>query len=114
MGAVKLGEMDRQIVIEKKTITRTPLGDQTETWVPIAPPVWARVIPASGREYFNAVVEQRVSSKATRFRIRFRADVRNDTQLHIVYDGQTYDVQYVAEIGRRVGLEVVAEAIAQS
>lgn len=110
---MRAGRMDRLITIEQKTPERTPLGDVTETWGTLAT-VWAEVVPTSGREYFSAQSEQRVASKLTRFRIRYLAAAAQDTQLRVLYDSQTYDIQHIAEIGRRVGLDLVGEAVGQS
>jgi len=110
---MRSGELDRKITIQQKTESRTPLGGVTESWATLAA-VWAKVIPLSGREYFNATAEQRVASKLTRFRIRYLAAARKDTQLRVLYDSETYDIKHIAEIGRHEALELVGEAVGQS
>lgn len=110
MGHLNLGKMDRQIQLQQHGPSRSPLGDEIKTWTTLAS-MWAEVIPVSGRQFMNATLEQPLSSKTTRFRIRYLAAARNDTKLRIVYDGQTYDVKHIAELGRREGLEIVAEAM---
>lgn len=100
------GELDRRITILQLTVTRSGLGDEVKSRSTLAT-VWAKVLPVSGREFANATVEQLLTEKTLRFRIRYLASARNDTKLQIVYDGQTYDVKHIAEIGRRVGLELV-------
>jgi SPP1 family predicted phage head-tail adaptor len=103
---MKLGDLDRKITLRPTTITRSPLGDEIKTpGTPVT--VWAKVMPVSGREFANATVEQRLTEKTQRFRIRYLASIRNDTKLQVVYDGQTYDVKHIAEVGRRVALDLV-------
>jgi SPP1 family predicted phage head-tail adaptor len=110
----RLGKLDRWITIQSKTVSRTALGDPTETWGTLAS-VWAEVQPLSGREYFDGQASQRVSSKACRFRIRYLAAVSKDTQLRVLHDdGLTYDIKNIAELGRRDGLELTGEALAQT
>lgn len=113
MGHLNLGKMDRPIQLQQFAPNRSPLGDETKVWTTLAS-VWAEVIPVSGRQFMNATLEQPLSSKTARFRIRYLAAARNDTQLRVVYDGQIYDVKHIAELGRREGLEIVAEALGQT
>lgn len=103
---MRAGELDRKITIQQLAVTRSPLGDEVKAWSTLAS-VWAKVMPVSGREFANATVEQRLTEKTLRFRIRYLASARKDTKLQIVYDSETFDVKHIAEIGRRVGLELV-------
>lgn len=110
MGALDLGKMDRQIQLQQQGGTRSPLGDEVKAWSTLAN-VWAEVIPVSGRQFMNATLEQPLSSKTLRLRVRYIAAARNDNKLRVLYDGQIYDVKHIAELGRREGLEIVAEAM---
>lgn len=110
---MRAGRMDRRITIQQSDSTRTALGDPNGSWTTLAS-VWAEVVPTSGREYTNGAAEQRVASRVTRFRIRYLAAAAADTQLRVLYNGQTYDIQHIAEIGRRQGLDLVGEAVGQS
>jgi SPP1 family predicted phage head-tail adaptor len=111
---MRAGQLDRKITIQHYTTTRSPLGDEVLSWVNLVPPVWAQVLPVSGREFANATLEQKLTEKTQRFRIRWLASARKDTKLRIVYDGETYDVKHIAEIGRRVGLELVGVVLGAS
>jgi SPP1 family predicted phage head-tail adaptor len=113
LTGLKIGGLDRKITIQQKTVSRTALGDETEAWGTLAS-VWAKVIPMSGREYFNGQSVQRTSSKFSRFQIRYLASVSQDTQLRVLYQGLTYDIQNIAEIGRKAGLELTGEALGQT
>lgn len=109
---MRLGKLDRRITIQQKTVSRTALGDESESWATLAA-VWAEVVPTSGREYFNAQSQQMTGSKYTRFRIRYLASASKDTELRVLYDDETYDIKHIAEVGRRVALDLVGESIAQ-
>ncbi len=104
---MKLRDLDRQITIQQVPITRSTLGDEVKGTPTTLATVWAKVMPVSGREFANATVEQRLTEKTLRFRIRYLASARKDTKLQVVYDSETFDVKHIAEIGRRVGLELV-------
>lgn len=109
---MRAGRLDRSITIQQKTVTRTTLGDETESWADLAT-VWSEVIPMSGREYFNAQAQQVVVEEQLRFRIRYFAAAASDTELRISYNSKVYDITHIAEMGRRVGLELVGKALAQ-
>jgi SPP1 family predicted phage head-tail adaptor len=110
---MRLGPLDRKITLQHYTTTRSQLGDEVLSWATLAT-VWAQVLPVSGREFANATLEQKLTEKTQRFRIRWLASARKDTKLRIVYDGETYDVKHIAEIGRRVGLELVGVVLGAS
>lgn len=109
---MRAGELDHKITLQQISVTRSALGDEIKTWATLATP-WAKVIPVSGREFANATAEARFSGKVNRFRIRYLAAARKDTALRVLYDGDTYDIKHIAEIGRRVGLELVGETMGQ-
>jgi SPP1 family predicted phage head-tail adaptor len=100
--------MDRRITFERATATQAnPSGEQVLTWAAEAT-VWAEVVPLGGRELFQA---QQLEAKAdTRFRIRYRTGITPDETLRIAYGGRHYDLRSVVELGRREGLEILAEA----
>lgn len=103
---MRAGKLDRRIVLQAFTTTQDGYGEENESWSTFAT-VWAQVMPFTGRERF---VADQVSGEAdTRFRIRWRSDI--DVTQRIVYDGDTYDIEGVIEIGRHEGLEILAKAL---
>lgn len=101
---MQAGKLDRKIRIERKVPSRDEFGAEIFTWSLLAE-VWAQSIPVTGREYFTAA--QFVPEASIKFRIRYRSDLEEaDT---IVYNGTRYDIQYIAEMGRREGLEILAK-----
>jgi len=103
---MQIGKLDRRVTIESVTLAADGYGGQVETWALLAT-VWAQVVPLTGRELFQA---QQVNAEAeARFRIRWRSDVT--PKMRIKHDGDTYEVLYVAEIGRREGLDIMTKAV---
>jgi SPP1 family predicted phage head-tail adaptor len=102
------GSLDRRITLERATATQaSPSGEQLLTWAEETT-IWAEVQPLSGGELFRA---QQLEAKAdTRFRVRYRTDITPDEKLRISYGGRTYDIRSVVELGRREGLEIIAQA----
>lgn len=103
---MRAGELDRKVRLERFTTAPNDYGEPIETWVLIAE-VWASRAVLSGREMYEG---DRIAGEALyRFRMYYRSDL--DTTCRIVYDGQNYDIKAVAEIGRREGLDVMAQLI---
>lgn len=103
------GDLDRRIRIEQATETQAPdgSGEPETTWATVAE-VWAQKDPLGGRELFTA---QQVAAKVdTRFRLRWRNDVRPERMRIVDEDLRLYDIQAVQEIGRRDGLLLLTSA----
>ena len=102
---MQIGRLDRRIVIEVNTPTRSPSGEKVDSWATLAT-VWAEVRPLRGKEFFDAAAVQ--SEIDTKFRIRFRSDLT--TKMRINYDGNLYDIHSIAELGRHAATEIMASA----
>lgn len=103
---MKAASLDRRVTIQSRTAAQSSTtGEVTYTWTDVAT-VWAEVIDLRGREFFAA--RQVQSDITTRFRIRYRSDVTVLNRLS--YDGGTYNIRQVSQIGRKHGLEILAEA----
>jgi SPP1 family predicted phage head-tail adaptor len=102
---VQAGRLDRLITLQTRVLTRNAQGEEVVSYTDLAD-VWASKVDLRGREYFAA---QQVNAEVTtRWQIYYRSDI---TYLHaVVYDGVTYDIQQVSEIGRRIGLELMTVA----
>lgn len=105
------GRLDRRITLQRATATQDGVsGEQVLTWADDMT-LWASVEPLAGSELFRA---QQLEAKAdTRFRIRYRTGVTPVETLRISYGGRVYDLRSVVELGRREGLEILAEARAE-
>lgn len=100
------GKLDRRITIEAAVESRDEFGGATVTWQQTAE-VWAEVKWLRGRELFAA---QQVTPEAQlQFRIRWLDGLT--TGMRIEHDGEHYGIEYIAELGRRDGLEITAKAV---
>ena len=97
--------MDRFITIEQFTAVQDSYGQETLTWTEFAS-VWAEKADIKARERFSA--QQDIAEETTRFRLRYLEGVT--PKMRIVHDGKTYDIEGIAELGRRAGLEITATA----
>lgn len=98
---MRAGDLDRQITIEVPTETPNAIGEPIQSWAAFAT-VWAKVGPVRGRERFTA--DQVAAEADTTFRIRWLAGVTE--KMRVSYDGRLYDITYIAELGRRDGLDL--------
>lgn len=77
---------------------------------PVETKAMAGVSPAPGVERFGNA--ELAASALTRFVFRYRADLVRVTD-SLLFDGRTYQVSSVTEIGQREGWEVLATARAE-
>ena len=103
---MRAGELDRLIVIETPTEGQDDYSARTLTWATFAT-VWAKVSPVRGRE--TVAADRALAQADTVFRVYWLSGVT--TKMRVSYDGQYYDIQHVAEIGRREGLDILARLI---
>lgn len=99
------GDLDRRITIEDVTRGQSGTGQPVETWSVFAT-VWASKRDLRGREYFEARADQ--AEVTTEFKIRPLTGLKRE--MRIQYDGETYDIMHIAELGRREGHMILARA----
>lgn len=105
---ISAGDLDRRIQLLRRDATKDAGGREVIAWPPRAT-VWASKRDVSGRE--QMVAGQLVAEHVTRFVLRWRADVCTTDRMLV--DGVLYDVQHVAELGRREFLQVTAQRVLQ-
>jgi SPP1 family predicted phage head-tail adaptor len=102
---MRAGLLDRRITIERATTTRDSYGQTIYTWHPLAN-VSAQVLAQSGKEFFAAAQLQ--ASQRVLFRFRWIGAL---TALdRVSYGGRVFDIQFVRELGRRAGTELLTVA----
>jgi len=108
---VTAGKLDRQIRLERFTSTQDPgSGETVETWHTLGPDsIAASRRRASARETLAAAeISAEVSDI---FEVRWAAAWSDLGPLdRLVYEGRTYSIAEVDEIGRREGLRIAASA----
>lgn len=98
---VRAGKLDRQITIERETETVAASGAVSKTWAPIAT-VRAELVQLSVEEYITAFGEGDAGGAV--FRIRHLSGITPADR--VTFDGTTYDIDEIAELGRKRGLEL--------
>lgn len=107
---MEAGKLDRRITIERSFATTDAVGGEAPSWLPLRT-VWAEVRQISDGERWRAA---EVSAFATtRFIVRWADDKVEETD-RIIYNGGTYDIVGIKELGRRVGQEITASARAEA
>jgi SPP1 family predicted phage head-tail adaptor len=100
------GEYDREITILQNTPTRNSIGEVRPAWSDFRT-LPARVIPLMSRDRFMSGGEHNV--RAATFRTRWFDGLKSTMQIQ--YEGSTYEIKGIAEVGRREGLDISAEVI---
>lgn len=98
--------MDRYIEIQSPPTGQDSFGAPSGAWTTFAN-VWAAKSDIRARERFAA--DQDLAEEAAVFRIWWLAGVT--PAMRIVHDSKTWEITGVAEVGRREGLEISAQAI---
>jgi SPP1 family predicted phage head-tail adaptor len=102
-----IGKLDRRIVIENFTEADNAHGEPIRTWNTFAT-VWAQYKDRTGQEAFEG--DQYHAIRTGTFVIRWRTDL-TDTKYRIQFDGHTWDILSIQELGRKVGLLIRAQAL---
>lgn len=97
------GDLDRRIELQRRLAGTDENREPSGPWSTYAT-VWASFKPATGREFIAA--RQADTALNATFQIRWRADVSNADR--ILFGGAAYDIVSIGEIGRRVGLSIMA------
>lgn len=106
---MRAGKLDRRLTIQRHTVTgHNEFNEPEYGWADVAT-VWAQQRPSRGAERFTAA--EIAGSSVITFHIRYRDDVTVLDRL--VYDGKTWNILDVREIGRHVVTEIDATARAE-
>ena len=105
---MRAGQLDRQILIMTPPDPEdvNDLGEPAADWTLVAT-VWAEFRPQSGREIQRP--GKTVAEAVDVFVIRYRADV--NTAMKVILGPDHYQIQRVAEVGRRQGLELTCRKV---
>jgi SPP1 family predicted phage head-tail adaptor len=98
---MNIGKLDRWITIQSEVDTQDTDGSYTKTWTTFKQ-VWASKVDKSGNEGLEQARDTATTS--TIFKIRYLSKL---TQKHrISFNGTTYDIEIIKELGRREGQEL--------
>lgn len=90
---MRTGLMRRRITIQSVTSVSDGMGGTTDTVVPVAENIPARVEPLEGRELIQAM--QTGMQRPHRFTIRYRTDVTGAKTL--LYDSRSFDIKSIQD-----------------
>jgi len=99
---MRAGKLDRVITIERATTVIDDAGTPQPSWATIAT-LRAQIVKQSADEFIRSEGGG-TSETAIVFRTRYLEGVRLDDR--VTYDGASFDVKELKEIGRRRGLEL--------
>ena len=97
---MRAGNLDRLISIERPVTSLNLYGTPIQTWELVAS-VRAQLM---ANAIDNREAEGPKTEATNTFRIYWRGGVSLDNR--VVYDGHEYTIQHIAELGRRVGLDL--------
>lgn len=104
IGEREVGRMDRLIEIQYPSRQKNTFGDDVVTWKSLAR-VWASANPMEARERFAS--QELRAAKVYTFLVWYLSTVTPD--MRILFNGESYRITGLAEIGRRERLQITAE-----
>ena len=104
--ALDAGKLDRKITLQRFTETRDEYNEPVQLWATLATRS-ASYEPMSDGERFRA--GETAANASARFVIRWSSAVATlNPKDRLQYEGETWQIMHVKEIGRREGLEITA------
>jgi len=100
---MKSGKFDRLVTLQHFTSSRDPATNELiEAWVELAT-VWASFRQSAGREFLQTSTS--VAERKAVFGVRWRDDLSAGGN-RVQYSGESWEIEEVREIGRKIGLEL--------
>ena len=108
---MEAGKLDRRVTLQPRLLTKDGFNADVESW-PDGLTVWASYEPVKDGERLRAA--ETAATITARFQIRWSPDVVGLSEIdRLSFDGRSFDIVAVKEIGRREGLEISATARAE-
>ena len=104
---MKAGNMNRQIGIQKKTVTYNSYNEPIEAWTTVRG-VWAEVISTGGGEFYAA---QKVNAQTSViFKIRYATDIT--VKNRILYNSRLWEILSINDVnGGRTELQISCKEV---
>lgn len=111
---MQAGQLDRRILIQRKTEARDTYGQPIPSWETIGKTRWANYRPMKGTERFSS--DQFISRQQVEFQVRWTTDLSDVSPMdRIIFpettepsDSEIYEIMAVHEFGRRQMLRILA------
>jgi len=103
-----IGRMDREVTIQRLSLTPTAYGDNTQTWATLAT-VWAAVnypVTHSGEAITDGL---NISAQRVEFTVRAQFDSAPTVKDRVLYGSSVYDIVSISELGRNDYLKLITE-----
>ncbi|WP_306113274.1 MULTISPECIES: phage head closure protein [unclassified Roseovarius] len=100
---LKSGKLDRQITIERQTETVAASGAVSKVWATVAT-IRAELVQRSAKEFLTGYGEAETGSLV--FRTRYHPGLNITTADRVTFDGDAYDIDETAILGRRRAQEL--------
>ncbi|MCE8523356.1 phage head closure protein [Ruegeria pomeroyi] len=104
---IRAGKLDRQITLERKVETVAASGAVTFEWLQFAT-IRAELVQRSADEYLAGFGEAEAGGAV--FRVRYLAGITVADR--VTFDGVAYDIDEIAELGRKRALELRCSRVA--
>ncbi|KAA9357234.1 phage head closure protein [Larkinella humicola] len=92
------GKMDRQVIPQRPTETKSGSGQVIDTFEDL-PAIWAARTDETGGADEKVEGSKRLTAVSlVTFTIRYRSDIT--VKWRLVSDGDTFDIQHIAPVGR--------------
>lgn len=101
--------MDRRIIVESKSEAVDVYGFRSLTWSTLIT-VWANIVHETGKEQTDN--KDRGTQRMIKFRTRYNDTITNE--MRIIWNGNHYKIEDIKEIGRREGLLIFTNLLAQT
>lgn len=100
------GKLDRRITLQQRTVTGNAYSEPIETWSTLATVFAAIEFPITGSDEETAD-KLNIARRRAIFTIRHLDSV--DFISRILYGSEVYDIERIAEVGRKQYLKITAE-----
>lgn len=100
------GRLDRTIALQQPTEVINAIGETVQTWSTVAN-LAASYKPLNSTERFSSDAIR--ADRAAKFYIRYRDGITG--KMRVVFGTEIYRIIAINEIERRVGIELICEAV---
>lgn len=105
---MRAGKLDRKIILQRSTETRDDYNEPVKSWTTLATRS-ASYEPLSDGERFRA--GETAANASARFVIRYGSTVSDlNPKDQLVFEGVTFQILHVKQVGRREGIEITCSA----
>jgi len=98
-NSVKIGQLNRAVILKKITTVVSSTGEETKTEVEFKNPLWAQLDDVTGNESEDGKV---ISLNVRKYTIRYNDEIATEGEKMVItdFDG-TYNIHSIALIGRK-------------